>query len=164
MGQLGSPEDYLALGRTFSQTVDLSHLNGHPVDAEPTGFFDPWADMPAPEFPGDALPERLQAILIRTAFRDGIDSNALLMAYVTAASGAAPVSLAWPGADLIYPREWLVGGLAEMTERISALQADDQQREALVCRAGEFVIRTMDEPLVHGALDRTLRKGEVRAR
>ena len=24
-----------------------------------------------------------------------------------AASGAAPVSLAWPGADLIYPREWL---------------------------------------------------------
>lgn len=111
---------------------------------------------------GDDIPQWFQGVGYALSVSD-LESFHLTLPD-GAASGAAPVSLAWPGADLIYPREWLVGGLAEMTERISALQADDQQREALVCRAGEFVIRTMDEPLVHTALDRTLRKGEVRAR
>lgn len=111
---------------------------------------------------GDDIPQWFQGVGYALSVSD-LESFHLTLPD-GAASGAAPVSLAWPGADLIYPREWLVGGLAEMTERISALQADDQQREALVCRAGEFVIRTMDEPLVHGALDRTLRQGEVRAR
>lgn len=41
-----------------------------------------------------------------------------------AASGALPVSLAWGGADLIYPRGWLVPTVAALVERIRSA-ADD---------------------------------------
>ena len=33
-----------------------------------------------------------------------------------AASGAAPVSLAWPGSDLIYLRDWLVPSVPAMAD------------------------------------------------
>ncbi|MFF0973287.1 UNVERIFIED_CONTAM: glycosyltransferase [Kocuria sp. CPCC 205295] len=81
-----------------------------------------------------------------------------------AASGAAPISLAWPGADLIYPREWLVGSLQDMSARIRSLQADDVQREDLEARASDFVRRRMDESVVHAALDRALTEEEVLSR
>lgn len=78
-----------------------------------------------------------------------------------AASGAAPVSLAWPGADRIYPREWLVADLEQMAGRIVELQADEQQRTELIGRAGAFVDARMDEAVVHSALDRSLMNEEI---
>ncbi len=41
-----------------------------------------------------------------------------------AASGALPVSLAWPGADRIYPVEWLSASVSEMVVRISEATSD----------------------------------------
>lgn len=73
-----------------------------------------------------------------------------------AASGAVPVSLAWPGADRIYPREWLTADLGGLADRIRELQDDDQARDALVGRAAEFVLGRMDEAVVHAELDRVL--------
>lgn len=35
-----------------------------------------------------------------------------------AASGAVPVSLAWPGAELIYPSSWLSFSIGEMSDRV----------------------------------------------
>ena len=35
-----------------------------------------------------------------------------------AASGAFPISLAWDGADLIYPDPWLVSSIEEMADAI----------------------------------------------
>lgn len=42
-----------------------------------------------------------------------------------AASGAVPVSLAWPGADQIYPIAWLSTGINEMAQRVIAKTTDD---------------------------------------
>lgn len=111
---------------------------------------------------GDDIPEWFQGVGYALSVSD-LESFHLTLPD-GAASGAVPVSLAWPGADLIYPREWLVAGLPELAERIGDLQADAQQREALISRASDFVSRTMDEPLVHAALDRALTEGEVRER
>lgn len=44
-----------------------------------------------------------------------------------AASGAIPVSLAWPGADLIYPRDWLVEDTRTMVHRISNAKRDSSR-------------------------------------
>lgn len=73
-----------------------------------------------------------------------------------AASGAVPVSLAWPGADRIYPREWLTADLHGAAQRIRALHDDDGARNDLVRRAAQFVGERMDESVVHAALDRAL--------
>lgn len=108
---------------------------------------------------GDDIPEWFQGVGYALSVSD-LESFHLTLPD-GAASGAVPVSLAWPGADLIYPREWLVGGLPEMAGRISYLQSEDPQREALASRASEFVNRMMDEPVVHEALDRALTGGEV---
>lgn len=73
-----------------------------------------------------------------------------------AASGACPVSLAWPGADRIYPRDWLVASVAEMAQRILRLRTDDRVREDLAREAGTFVDGRMKGSVVHSALDRVL--------
>ena len=36
-----------------------------------------------------------------------------------AASGAMPALLAWPGADLVYPRDWLSTSVESLVERIA---------------------------------------------
>ncbi|PMR91558.1 glycosyltransferase [Kocuria rhizophila] len=77
-----------------------------------------------------------------------------------AASGAAPVSLDWPGADLIYPREWLVSSVSQMARRIFDLSRDEAQRTQFIGRAGRFVQEAFDESLVHSALDAAARVKE----
>lgn len=77
-----------------------------------------------------------------------------------AASGAAPVSLDWPGADLIYPREWLVSSVPQMARRILELSRDEAQRAQFIDRAGRFVQEAFDESLVHSALDAVVRVKE----
>ena len=42
-----------------------------------------------------------------------------------AASGSLPVSIAWDGADLIYPDEWLVSNIDEMAEVIRSWNGKD---------------------------------------
>lgn len=73
-----------------------------------------------------------------------------------AASGAVPVSLAWPGADRIYPRDWLVSSLQDMSERIAMLQANPDARRELLTTAFAFVDNTMAEPTVFQDLDNAL--------
>ena len=86
---LSSPEARLRSmgGTTF-------HNGGAPTDAPNAGmapvFYDPWSETPAIEFPSGVLPRPLEETIIALALRDGIDAGALLMTYVTAASGAAP--------------------------------------------------------------------------
>ncbi|MDO5617797.1 glycosyltransferase [Kocuria sp.] len=73
-----------------------------------------------------------------------------------AASGAVPVSLAWPGADRIYPREWLVASLDNMADHIAHIQSHHAEGHALRERATNFVRDTMSEPHVFQQLDLSL--------
>lgn len=73
-----------------------------------------------------------------------------------AASGGAPVSLDWPGADLIYPREWLVSSTEQMAQRILDLSRDDATREEFTVNAASFVRDHFDDQVVFSALDCTL--------
>lgn len=61
-----------------------------------------------------------------------------------AASGALPVSLAWPGADQIYPTTWLHGDTAEMADRIIKTCSDPGIWTSETLAAQEFVAATMD--------------------
>lgn len=60
-----------------------------------------------------------------------------------AASGALPASLAWDGADLIYPREWLSPTIAHMADRILRTHpnASDLHR-TVVARFGAATVLT----------------------
>ena len=41
-----------------------------------------------------------------------------------AASGALPVTVDWPGADLIYPREWIGGTIEDLAQRVLTTTVD----------------------------------------
>lgn len=51
-----------------------------------------------------------------------------------AASGATPVSFAWAGSDLLYPREWLVSSAEQMANQILAGRKRDSGQDAAVIR------------------------------
>ena len=74
-----------------------------------------------------------------------------------AASGWVPVSLGWPGADLIYPRDWFVATLDKIVERILAISRLNGARHAFVQRAADFVGNFFDDHVIFDRLDRTLR-------
>jgi glycosyltransferase involved in cell wall biosynthesis/spore maturation protein CgeB len=59
-----------------------------------------------------------------------------------AASGSVPVSLAWPGADQIYPASWLHGDETEMAAFIGGL--DEQTWGNAAERARDFVASKFD--------------------
>jgi hypothetical protein len=52
-------------------------------------LFDPWADLPPPEWPRGVLRPDYEATIAALAKRDGCDLGALSMAYAVAISGAA---------------------------------------------------------------------------
>ncbi|WP_137802683.1 glycosyltransferase [Kocuria sp. 2SI] len=106
---------------------------------------------------GDDMPEWFQGVGYALSVSD-LESFHLTLPD-GAASGAVPVSLAWPGSDLIYPREWLSSSLDAMSSRIVSLQEDPMQREELLHRAAEFVRRSMSESIIHSRLDAAV-KGE----
>lgn len=60
-----------------------------------------------------------------------------------AASSALPVSLAWPGADLIYPRRWIVGSVPEMADLIA-----ETAPAKVAPEYAEFVAQNFDRPVV----------------
>lgn len=62
-----------------------------------------------------------------------------------AASGALPVSLAWPGAELIYPREWLHADLKSMNAAIHQY-ADQPESYAQACREAQRFAAAMFSP------------------
>ncbi|WP_282852879.1 glycosyltransferase [Gulosibacter sediminis] len=49
-----------------------------------------------------------------------------------AASGALPTSIDWPGADLIYPREWISATVEEMAQRVLSAKSNPTQLAAMV--------------------------------
>lgn len=49
-----------------------------------------------------------------------------------AASGAIPASLAWAGADFLYPREWLSGTIDEMAASIHARQSAPRTERTVI--------------------------------
>lgn len=49
-----------------------------------------------------------------------------------AASGAVPVSIAWPGSDLIYPIDWLSGTTEEMVKSILEQHVNGQEAQRFV--------------------------------
>ncbi|MCU1567140.1 MAG: glycosyl transferase family 1 [Pseudarthrobacter sp.] len=64
-----------------------------------------------------------------------------------AASGAIPASLAWPGADQIYPTTWLHSDTEQMAEHLIGL-ADEERWRQLGAEAQEFVASNLDGRLV----------------
>ncbi len=69
-----------------------------------------------------------------------------------AASGALPVSLSWPGAELIYPETWLHGNLESMRQEIQR-SASDSSRYAESCAAAQtFAVEKFAPDVVHQML------------
>ncbi|WP_394277416.1 glycosyltransferase [Luteococcus sp.] len=69
-----------------------------------------------------------------------------------AASGALPACLEWPGADLLYPREWLAASPAELAESILSrrgLRRDEDQVIARSCDASA-VLPSLARAVVDG--------------
>lgn len=63
---------------------------------------------------GDDIPEWFQKIGIALSVSDFESFHFTIADGV--ASGALPVSLAWPGSDLLYPREWLFESVQDIAE------------------------------------------------
>lgn len=76
-----------------------------------------------------------------------------------AASGGVPVSLDWPGADLIYPREWLVPSPEHMARRILGLSRAEDERRMFSADAAKFARERFDERNIFDQLDITLSPG-----
>ncbi|MDQ0865774.1 glycosyltransferase [Arthrobacter globiformis] len=64
-----------------------------------------------------------------------------------AASGAVPASLAWPGADQIYPTTWLHSDTEQMAEHLIGL-ADEERWRQSGADAQDFVAANLDARLV----------------
>ncbi|VEI50390.1 GDP-mannose-dependent alpha-(1-6)-phosphatidylinositol monomannoside mannosyltransferase [Kocuria rosea] len=103
---------------------------------------------------GDDMPEWYRGIGTAVSLSD-LESFHLTLPD-GAASGAVPVSLAWPGADLIYPREWLVASLPEMTGRIADLVANPDLRASFTGCARAHTRAAFDRAVVFDRLDSVL--------
>ncbi|MGC5048686.1 hypothetical protein ACLQ2F_05190 [Micrococcus porci] len=69
-----------------------------------------------------------------------------------AAHGRLPRSLAWAGADLLYPADWLAPETAALAASVRAATADPAAWADAAARAREFVARTYAAELVRPAL------------
>ncbi|MDO5634348.1 MAG: hypothetical protein Q4G34_05715 [Micrococcus sp.] len=65
-----------------------------------------------------------------------------------AVHGCVPASLAWPGADLLYPREWLHAGVHEMAEDLVELTAAPAPWRDRAARAHDYIADTYAEQIV----------------
>lgn len=103
---------------------------------------------------GDDMPQWYQGIGTAISLSD-LESFHLTLPD-GAASGAVPVSLAWPGSDFIYPRDWLVPSVPAMTERITALTEAPDAREDFVTGARAHARAAFDRGTVFERLDDVL--------
>lgn len=69
-----------------------------------------------------------------------------------AASGALPVSLEWPGANLIYPEPWLHPNLDAMTRRIADVAVNEDMFADETAAATAFVAKNFKPETVNAAL------------
>ena len=69
-----------------------------------------------------------------------------------AAHGRLPRSLAWAGADVLYPADWLAPDTAALAASVRAATADPEAWADAAARAREFVARTYAAELVLPAL------------
>ncbi|ANR61417.1 hypothetical protein C627_02135 [Corynebacterium glutamicum ZL-6] len=77
---------------------------------------------------GNDMPEWFQKIGIALSSSD-FESFHFTLAD-GGASGALPISLNWPGADLIYPESWLSGSIAQMAQQILNDRSQEDQSQA----------------------------------
>lgn len=61
-----------------------------------------------------------------------------------AVHGAVPVSLAWPGADELYPRHWLHADVQGMAQQILRLSQDEARRADRASQARAWIIDRYD--------------------
>ena len=88
---------------------------------------------------GDDMPQWYRDIGIALSVSD-FESFHLTIAD-GAASGALPALLAWPGADLVYPRDWVSATVADLVDRIATTH-DDRAAFQHIAR------QRFDEPVV----------------
>ena len=69
-----------------------------------------------------------------------------------AASGSIPASLAWPGADQIYPVDWIHPGLKEMAAYIFTATSTEEQWRAASSTAHKWAEDTFKEPVILGQI------------
>ena len=65
-----------------------------------------------------------------------------------ALAGAVPLALAWPGADLIYPRHWLAADVDQLTALIREATATEDVRRERAADAAAFVREHLADPVV----------------
>jgi hypothetical protein len=88
-------------------------------------LFDPWADPPPPEFPGGVLTREMEDTIFALAMRDGVCPGALAMAYLAAASGAAPKAarfMPYQSGDWSVPPIVWVMTIADSGQRKTAIE------------------------------------------
>lgn len=88
-------------------------------------LFDPWADPPPPEFPGGVLTREMEDTVFALAMRDGVCPGALAMAYLAAASGAAPKAarfMPYQNGDWSVPPIVWVMTIADSGQRKTAIE------------------------------------------
>ena len=88
-------------------------------------LFDPWADPPPPEFPGGVLTREMEDAVFALAMRDGVCPGALAMAYLAAASGAAPKAarfMPYQSGDWSVPPIVWVMTIADSGQRKTAIE------------------------------------------
>ncbi|WP_431695620.1 glycosyltransferase [Kocuria rhizophila] len=76
-----------------------------------------------------------------------------------AANGAVPLALAWPGAEFIYPDEWLRDDARDVADDILRLCHDPEEKSRRTASAQQFVQSSMSSERVHEQLDALLREG-----
>ena len=103
---------------------DENRTSPEPHDDQPV-FFDPWADPPPPEFPGGVLTREMEDTVFALAMRDGVCPGALAMAYLAAASGAAPKAarfMPYQSGDWSVPPIVWVMTIADSGQRKTAIE------------------------------------------
>ena len=85
---------------------------------------------------GNDMPEWYQKIGVAVSVSD-FESFHFTLAD-GAASAAIPVSLAWPGAELIYPNSWLSTSVDEMAKRVLDTTKDEDMFSTTANEAQDF--------------------------
>jgi hypothetical protein len=127
--------------------------------AVPSAFFDPWEDPTPPEWPGGVLSARTEETLAAVSLRDGVDFAAQSIAYIAAASGAAPKNVRFaPYKDdgwAVPPILWVML-IAESGQRKTAIM--ETAFRALRTRHGSVWAEFMQELNQWRALPETDRR------
>jgi hypothetical protein len=87
-------------------------------------LFDPWEDPPAPPWPERVLSRKAEETLAAISLRDGVDYAAQSLAYLSAASGAAPKNsrfTPYAGGDWSVPPIIWVMLIADSAQRKTAI-------------------------------------------